>query len=154
MNTISNIIHILAAIVWFGGMFFIKFVLQPAMKEIDAQQSAKLMGSLMKRFTITAWTCVVLLIITGFMKTPTGMLFDTASHFGLHLMIKHILILLAIIVGLMIAFYVGPKIRKNVPKAGEAPNIEFLSSQKKLSILTNINLVLGFLIIVLAKLLW
>lgn len=154
MSTFINIIHILATAIWIGGAFFIHFLLQPAMKEIDPQHSGKLMGIISKRFSITAWICIILLVITGLIKTPSAMLFNTDSNFGIYLLVKHILILLVITVGLIIAFYVVPRLRKNAPKLGEAPSNEFLANQKRLGLLAQINLILGILIIVFASLLW
>lgn len=154
MTVFINIIHILATAVWIGGAFFVHFTLQPAMKQIDPQQSGKLMGLIAKRFSITAWTCILLLIITGIMKTPAGMLFSPSTELGQILTIKHILVLLVIIVGLTIALYVIPNIRKNAPQPGEAPSNIFISNQKRLSSLATINLILGGLIVVCASLLW
>lgn len=154
MSTFVNIIHILSTAVWIGGAFFVHFILQPAMKEIDPQQSGKLMGIVSKRFSLTAWISILLLVLTGLIKTPTGMLFNTDSDFGVYLLIKHLLIVLVIAVGLVIAFYIVPQLRKNTPKPGEIPSSEFLTSQKRLGILAKINLVLGILIIVFASMLW
>jgi hypothetical protein len=54
---------------------------------------------------------------------------------------------------LAIALYVVPTMRKNTPKPGEAPSVNFIASQKKLAILGWINLVLGLLILLTASLL-
>jgi len=154
MTAVINIIHILATAVWIGGAFFVHFILQPGMKQIDPQQSGKLMGIIAKRFSITAWTCIILLIITGIIKTPAGMLFDQSTQLGQILTVKHILVILVISIGLVIGFYVVPNIRKNAPKPGEAPSTDFINSQKRLSTLATINLLLGGLIVVCASFLW
>lgn len=154
MNTIINIIHILATAIWIGGAFFIHFMLQPSMKHIDPQQSGKLMGIISKRFSITAWICIILLIITGYLKTPHAMLFNFTTDVGIYLAIKHLMIILVVIVGLAIAFYVVPNLRKNAPAAGDAPSADFIKYQKNLSSLATFNLILGVLIVVFASLLW
>ena len=154
MTAVINIIHILATAIWIGGAFFVHFILQPSMRQIDSQQSWKLMGVIAKRFSITAWTCIILLIITGVIKTPSGMLFDQSTQLGQILTVKHILVLLVVIVGLVIGLIVVPKIRMNAPKPGESPSEIFINSQKKLSTLATINLILGGLIVVCASLLW
>lgn len=154
LSTVINIIHILSTAVWIGGAFFIHFMLQPSMKHIDPQQSGKLMGIISKRFSITAWICIILLIITGYMKTPQAMLFNFTTDMGLYLSIKHLMIILVVITGLVIGLYVVPNLRKNSPKAGEAPASEFAKYQKYLSNLATLNLILGVLIVVFASLLW
>ena len=154
VNTILNIIHILSTAIWIGGAFFIHFVLQPSFKYIDPQQSGKLMGIISKRFSITAWICIILLIITGYLKTPQAMLFNFTTDIGIYLAIKHLMIILVVITGLVIGLYVVPNLRKNTPKAGEAPASEFVKYQKYLSNLATFNLILGILIVVFASLLW
>lgn len=154
LDTLSNIIHLLTTAVWLGGAFFIHFVLQPSIKMIDPQQSGKLMSIISKRFSITAWICILLLVVTGIFKTPSDMYFDISSDFGLILTIKHILILMVIIGGLIIAFAIVPELRKNSPVPGQAPSEEFIKQQKKLSNVATINLVLGIIIVVCASALW
>jgi uncharacterized membrane protein len=153
-NTIINIVHILSTAVWIGGAFFIHFVMQPSLKQIDPQQSGKLMGIISKRFSITAWICILLLIITGYLKTPHAMLFNFTTDFGVYLAIKHLLIIIVVVSGLAIGLYVVPNLRKNAPKAGDTPSAEFVKYQKNLSNLATFNLILGILIVVFASLLW
>jgi uncharacterized membrane protein len=153
-NTIINIVHILSTAVWIGGAFFIHVVMQPSLKQIDPQQSGKLMGIISKRFSITAWICIILLIITGYLKTPHEMLFNFTTDFGVYLAIKHLLIIIVVVSGLVIGLYVVPNLRKNAPKAGDTPSTEFAKYQKNLSSLATFNLILGILIVVFASLLW
>lgn len=97
---------------------------------------------------------MLILLITGYLKTPSEMLFNTSTHFGIILTIKHILILCIIIVGIMIGAVVVPGLRKNMPKPCEKPLPEFLSYRKKLEILATTNLTLGVLILICASMLW
>ena len=154
IDNIINFVHLLATSIWIGGAFYIHFILLPSLRQIDPQQSGKLQGIIAKRFSLTAWTCIILLLITGYLKTPDGLLFDTSSEMGRILTIKHLLVAAVIIVGLFIAFYVVPNMRKNAPKPGEAPSTQFISYQKKLSSLATTNLILGLLVLAYASMLW
>jgi uncharacterized membrane protein len=153
-DTIVNVIHLLATSVWIGGMFFIHFVLQPSIKAIDPPQAGALMGGIAKRFSISAWISIIALIVTGLIKTPGDMLFDTSTDFGAALTVKHILILAAVAVGLVIAFVVGPAMRRNPPKPGAPPPEAFVRAQARLKALSTTNLLLGLAIVVCASLLW
>jgi uncharacterized membrane protein len=153
-DTIVNFFHLLATAVWIGGMIYIHFVLQPALKSIDPQQSGKLQSLIAKRFSIAGWSSVIVLLVTGYLKTPDGMLFDASSDLGLTLFLKHVFVIIMIIVGLVIVFYVVPNLQKSAPKPGEKPNMDFIGSQKKLKMLGNMNLVLGLLVLVSASMLW
>ena len=79
------------------------------------------MGMIGKRFTFVAWGSVLLLLITGFLKTPEGLLFDTSEAYGMTLLLKHIVVLLMILFGLRIALSLVPKIRREAPQPGQAP---------------------------------
>jgi uncharacterized membrane protein len=98
-----------------------------------------------------AWSSIVVLILTGLHKTPAGMMFNMTSTYGTILFIKHILILIAIFVGLAIAFGTLPKMRKLAPKPGEKPSEEFISAQKTLGMLSVTNMVLEIIIVILIK---
>ena len=146
-----NFFHLIAAIIWIGGMIYINFILMPRLKVIDPQERGKLLNAVGKTFSIWAWSSIVVLILTGLHKTPAGMMFNMTSAYGTMLFIKHILILIAICVGLTIVFGVLPKMRKLAPKPGETPAKEFVSAQKTLGILSLTNMITGIIIVILIK---
>ncbi len=146
-----DFLHLMAAIIWIGGMIYISFILMPRLKLVGPQERGKLMNAVGKAFSITAWVCIIILILTGLYKTPASLLFDVESRFGTMLLIKHILILIAIIAGLVIVFSVLPRMRKFAPMPGEKPATEFISAQKTLGILSVSNMIIGILIVILLK---
>lgn len=154
MDTFINVLHILATAVWIGGASFVHFILKPASRSIDPQQAGKLFGLVAKRFSKVAWGSIIVLLITGVMKTPEGQMFNTSSELGMMLTIKHILVIGVLIVGLTIGLYVVPKMQKAAPKPGEAPSADFAEYQNKLNMLASVNLVLGVLVVVVASMLW
>lgn len=154
VDSIVNFFHLLATAIWIGGAVFIQLVLQPSLKLIDPQQGSTLYGIVAKRFSIAGWACIAVLLVTGYIKTPERMLFDFSYSLALILAIKHTVIILVIIVGLVIALNVVPNLRKNAPKPGEAPSATFLRYRKRLGTLASANLVLGLLVLACASLLW
>jgi uncharacterized membrane protein len=153
-DIIVNFLHLLATAVWIGGMIYIHIVLQPALKVVDPPQAGKLFGTAAKRFSIAAWTSVVVLLITEYMKTPDGLLFDSTSEAGLVLLVKHVCVLAMIVAGLGIGFYVVPNLQKYAPEPGKQPPEGFIRSQRVLKVLSTSNLILGLLVLVLASMLW
>ncbi len=151
---VINLFHLLATSIWIGGMVYIHFVLLPAVSKIDQGEGGKLQGILAKRFSIIAWSALLTLLITGYLKTPSEMLFNTSTQFGIILTIKHVLIIGVIIVGIMIGAVVVPGLRKYMPKPAEKPTPEFFSFKKKLEVLATTNLTLGILILICASMLW
>ena len=140
-------LHLLFTVSWIGGMTFMHFVLQPALSSISPQEGGKLMGVIAKRFTIMAWTSTLVLLVTGLLKTPTGLLFDTSTGYGTILLLKHIAFAAMFVIGLVITFGVAPKLRAFAPREGERPAPEFIAAQKRLSMLSGTNMILGILVL-------
>ena len=68
-------LHVLAAVVWVGGMFFAWMVLRPvAVIALEPPARLRLWGQLFPRFFLFVWVCVLVLPISG-----VGML---QLHFG------------------------------------------------------------------------
>lgn len=153
-DIIINFLHLLATAVWIGGAIFIQLILNPSLSLIEPQQSGKLQGIIAKRFSITAWSCLIVLIITGILKTPSNMFFDTVTDMGMYLTIKHVLIILIIIFGLIIALIIVPKMRSSAPKQEEKPSEEFIKYSKRLHKVALLNTFLGILVLVYASMLW
>ncbi len=65
----SVVVHILAAVMWVGGMLFLVFVLMPALKNMeDARLRAKLIRVTGIRFRSVGWACLAVLLVTGFLN--------------------------------------------------------------------------------------
>lgn len=154
IEAIVNFFHLLATAIWIGGAVFIQLILQPSLKLIDPQQSGKLFGVAVKRFSITSWICLGVLAVTGYIKTPERMLYDFSYSLGMFLAVKHTTIILVILVGLVMAFHVVPKLRKFTPKPGEAPSADFLRYQKRFGALAKVTIVLGLFVLLNASMLW
>jgi len=146
---VANFFHLLATVAWIGGMLFMKLVLMPAMEAIDPPQRGRLMGVAAKRFTMVAWTSTIILLVTGFLKTPSQHLFDTSTTYGTLLLVKHVVIALMIVVGIVITFVVAPKLRSLAPAPGQPPSAGLVAAQGNLNVLSAINTVLGLVVLVL-----
>ncbi len=144
---INNFLHLLATVSWIGGIIFMNLVLFPAQTAIDPGQRGKLFGAVVKRFTVIVWVSVIILLLTGLYKTPSSMLFNPESRFGLWLTVKHIAILFMIIFGLLLTFVLSPKLRKLAPKPGEQPSSEFIKAQKNIALIARTNMTLGIIVL-------
>ncbi len=59
-------VHVLAALFWLGGMFFLAAVGAPALRSLEsAQLRARLFHALGVRFRRSAWVAIVVLVVTG-----------------------------------------------------------------------------------------
>ncbi|MFN3076459.1 MAG: CopD family protein [Alphaproteobacteria bacterium] len=59
-------LHLLAAILWVGGMFFAHMVLRPSVAEMPPKERLALWGQVLPRFFTWVWRAVVVLPLTGY----------------------------------------------------------------------------------------
>ena len=74
-------IHLIASVVWIGGIFFILFVALPGAKE-TLEQPGKLMGAIGKRFVPLANICILSIFVTGILMTLSLHTLSEITLFG------------------------------------------------------------------------
>ena len=65
LYAILKLVHLLAAIVWLGGMFFAHFFLRPAAQTLEPALRVGLMQGVLQRFFATVVVAVVALLASG-----------------------------------------------------------------------------------------
>ena len=60
-------LHVLAAVVWVGGMFFAYMVLRPAAGQLEQAERLTLWHRVFGRFFPWVWACIILLLISGYL---------------------------------------------------------------------------------------
>ena len=66
MDALVKLIHLIAAILWMGGMTFMLFALRPAaLLILEPQPRARLMGAVWQRFFPLVLVAIAALFITG-----------------------------------------------------------------------------------------
>ena len=94
---IGLFLHILAAVIWVGGMFFAHQMLRPAAGKLDPAQRLPLWRRVFQRFFPWVWACVATLLLTGYGMVISG--FGGFAHIGLHV---HVMQAIGIV--MMLAF--------------------------------------------------
>lgn len=59
-------IHVLAAVVWVGGLFFLLFIVRPAAGSMPAGERLSLFAQVLRRFFPWVWLAVAALLATGY----------------------------------------------------------------------------------------
>lgn len=140
--------HLLAAVVWVGGMFFAHMVLRPsAVEELEPPQRLMLWVAVFGRFFFWVWIAVSIIIISGY-----WMIFDVFG--GLSGLKAHYIQAMHIIgltmSGIFAYIFFGPyqKLKKAVPNKEYFLGGELMN---KIRQLVTTNLVLGLITIVIAS---
>jgi uncharacterized membrane protein len=109
-------IHLIATVIWIGGITFILFIAIPASKQVLREESSKLMGEISKRFTPLVNYSIILLVITGIAMTGLNKQFSGIENFINNwtsvLILKHFLVMGMVAIHIYRGLVLTPKIGK------------------------------------------
>lgn len=143
MPVIAITAHVLAVIIWIGGMFFGLVALRPAVRDMDALTAARFWCTVLGRFLPWVWAAIVMLLASG-----TYMVFNGFGGFsGLPWFVQFMMgigIFMMMLVG-HLSFSVFKKLKRAVA-AGDAT----LAAKplRQMRIIMDVNLILGLAIVI------
>jgi len=135
--------HILAAVIWVGGMFFAHQMLRPAVAPLEPAQRLALWRRVFARFFPWVWASIAALLASGYGMVIWG--FGGFAYIGLHI---HVMQGVGIV--MMLAFahlYFSPwrRFRAAVDKGDFAAAAPQLARIRRI---VGFNLVLGLVVVV------
>ena len=150
--SLSHFLHLLASVVWIGGIVMILLVILPGAKAAleSAPMVSRLMKEIAKRFTPMANISILVLIVTGIIiahyeKNFTGFL-DFNNPWNVIMFLKHFLVTLMTI----IHFYRGLILNPKIGRLSFQINESQVARLQKFSLdLVKTNLVLGMIVLLL-----
>lgn len=158
------LVHVLSAIVWIGGMFFLSLVLFPALKKLEpGEKRTQAISLTANRFRKISWIAIVVLLITGILNVVNlGITWEMimsaeffSSQFGKILIIKVCLVLMMIILSASHDFVLGPRytglVRTQKPDRNILSEIE--RRRKITSWLARLNVLIAVLVVACAVML-
>jgi uncharacterized membrane protein len=135
--TTAVLLHILATIVWIGGMFFAILVLRPAAGALEPPERLALWRRVFARFFPWVWIAVAVLLATGYWMIFEG--FAGFANLPLHVNLMHgIGWLMVLIYGHL--WFVPYKRFKAALDAGETPVAAAHLNQIRWIVTTNLAL--------------
>ena len=78
--SIALIFHILAVVIWVGGLFFAYALLHPALAATENTQRLTIWASTLKKFFPWVSLCIVVLLVSGFSMVYLSGGFSSASY--------------------------------------------------------------------------
>jgi copper transport protein len=120
----SDVLHVLAASVWVGGIACLLLTLPAATRALQSSQRSRLLLATLARFSPLALTCVLVIAVTGVVQAYIDVrsldgLFHTT--YGALIIVKVILLLLLICLGWVNREWVIPAL-KRIAAADQAPS--------------------------------
>lgn len=141
-------VHLIAALIWVGGMFFAWMILRPeAARVLAAPERLTLWAAIFKRFFNWVWASIIILPITGVGMLHLGMN-------GLHSMPKYVQLMAGLFV-VMLAIFLRiqllllPLLKSAVAMQDWPAGADALDKIRRL---VGINLLLGLAVVAIAAL--
>jgi copper resistance protein D len=124
-------LHILAATVWIGGMYFLVLVVVPWLRRGDRASAGAFLRETGERFRTIGWACFALLLVTGtFNLWVRGVRLEhftegawLTSWFGAAVLLKLAVFALVLGVSVVHDFVVGPRASRAIerdPRSAQA----------------------------------
>ena len=140
-------LHLLAALIWVGGMFFAYMALRPAVVEtLEPPQRLRLWVNTFKRFFLWVWLSIILLMATGYWMVLS--VFGGFDAAGSHIHIMHVLGWIMVLIYMHVFFAPYRRMRHAVITEDFPTAADNLSKLRKLVAL---NLCLGLTVITVAS---
>ena len=165
---LSVFLHIMSAIIWVGGMFFLALVVVPVARHLPPADRAALFGAVGRRFRTVGWVCIALLIVTGIINmTYRGVTLDNVftaelwgSPFGSVLAVKILVVAALLALSVVHDFVLGPRsvrvlegVGQGTPEQQQAAAEQAERLRQLASMMGRVEGILALLVIVLAVML-
>lgn len=130
--SVLNWLHLIAIVVWIGGMVTNYLTLLPSAREsLDPPVMGRLMGAVMKRSSRLVYISIAVLLVTGVImmslnKEYLGPL-DLGNLWTVILLVKHVFVAILIILGVYMFEVLAPKLGQ---MAAKGPSPELAKLQK------------------------
>lgn len=152
-------VHLLAALFWLGGMFFLAIVGAPVLRELDDPRlRGRLFAALGRRFRTAGWWAIAVLVVTGTLNLHFRGLLQAqvlsdptfwAGDYGTALAWKLGAVTAMIVVSALHDFVLGP--RASPDGGGEGGGGDGTGGSRKItSWLARANALLGIVVVVAA----
>ena len=152
MYHLNVTIHVLAALIWLGGMLFLAVVGAPVLRKVEAPAlRAELFRALGAQFRLVGWIAIIVLLVTGVLNlqfrgfltaTTLGSSAFWSTRYGHALAGKLICVVIMLGVQAIHDFRHGPRASRLQPGSAEA-----LSMRRWAAWLARINTIVGVILV-------
>jgi uncharacterized membrane protein len=143
MPVLAITAHILAVIIWIGGMFFGFVALRPALKGMDTLAAARFWCTLLGRFLPWVWAAILVLLTSGIY-----MVFNSFDGFGQLPWFIQFMMAIGVFMMMLVGHVTLSAFKKL--KRAVATNDEALAKRAlgQIRVIMDVNLTLGLAIVI------
>jgi len=140
-------VHVLAAVIWVGGMAFAYWFLRPAAgRALDRAARLDLWHDVFSRFFPAVWVAAIALLVSGYVVIFAG--FDGFAHVGWSVHLMHGLAWVMLAIFAYVFFVPWRRLRRALDSADHDDAVEALDRIRRFVAL---NLTLGLIVVAAAS---
>ena len=137
---IAIALHVLAAVIWVGGMFFAVYIQRPAAGALEADIRVALWGRALGRFLPSVWALVVVLMGSGYWMVFAA--YGGLAALPLYLSLMHGIGWIMVLVFLHLWFAPYRRFRRALAAGNTADAAKYLN---QIRILVTVNFYIGLI---------
>ena len=140
-------LHVLAAVIWVGGMFYAFMAMRPAVAQVvDPSQRGELWSQTLGRFFVWIWLSIAVLLLTGYWMVFS--VFGGMAGAGGHVHAMQGLGIVMILLFLHVYFAPFRRLKQAVAKGDAEEGQRRVAQIRRL---VGINLILGLIVVVIGS---
>lgn len=145
--SISISLHVLAVIIWVGGMFFAHMALRPAAAQfLEPPQRLGLWVQVFKRFFLMVWASIIIVLASGYWMIFN--FYGGMANLPMHIHLMHGAGLVMVLIYLRVFFSPYRHLRHAVIVQNYPEGANQLARIRRM---VGINIIIGFLVTVIAS---
>ena len=152
----SYVLHLIATVVWIGGLVTMVLIVQPmAIKLLpDQAELARLLEAIQRRFRPLANISLIVLILTGMVQMSANKYYigflEFDNTWSKAILFKHIAVIVMIGLAALMTFSIEPALRRNALLAANGIQDEASAARlrRQQARLTRLNLVFSIVVLV------
>lgn len=135
-------LHVLAAVVWIGGMLFLGLVLAPVLRSQPPSERAALLRAVGRRFLKIGWAALGVLLVTGPILWSVRA-FQITPSLGMKLILVAVILYLSILHD----FSLGPRLTDRLEQGDQRE--ETLRLRRQVALLARANTLFALMVLIL-----
>lgn len=142
MSALAITLHVLAAIIWVGGMFFGFLAVRPALADMDTKHRARIWVGIFRRFFPWVWGSIVVLLVSGIYMAFDS--FDSLAHAPIFVNVMMGLGILMMLIFGHLFFAPYKRLKQAVATGDDAMAVK---SMAMIRVIMGVNLALGIIVV-------
>jgi uncharacterized membrane protein len=153
---LSYWLHMLATVLWLGGLAAVVLLLHPAAQRLNAPERDALLETAQRRLDPVGWFCLALLTGTGLIQMSASPQYEgflsVTNSWAVSILLKHLVFFGMAGVSAYLTWFSLPELKRAVLKQSAGKPVDIAPLQKRNLWLLRLNLFLGGIVLILTAL--